>query len=192
MDHRDAHKAVAESKDINLALFFGILEDDVKQLADVYFNKTKGVEHFDCQPMLVQCADQDTDGASGERERKRDSLATEAKRSSGASSKISPGRPSSTPHSSPPITAEPRSCARAREGESFTRNHSHRGSRAAPAHGLCKTALQSARQINNLHREDFLRTLMRGSPDGTVEPDRYRQEMMMSSQDLAAERDRAT
>jgi hypothetical protein len=47
MDHRAAHKAVGESKGINLALLFGVPEDDVKQLADLSFNKTKGIELFD-------------------------------------------------------------------------------------------------------------------------------------------------
>jgi hypothetical protein len=35
---------------------------------------------------------------------------------------------------------------------------------------------------SSLHGEDFPRTLIRGSPDGTVGPDRYRQERL----DLAA------
>ena len=52
MDHRAAHKAVGESKGINLALLFGV--PDVKQLADPSFNKTKAIELFDCQQKMLQ------------------------------------------------------------------------------------------------------------------------------------------
>jgi hypothetical protein len=56
------------------------------------------------------------------------------------------------------------------------------GSRAAPAHGLRITTLRSTsphtRRSSSLHGEDFPQTLMTGSPDGTVEPDRHRQETL--------------
>jgi hypothetical protein len=63
----------------------------------------------------------------------------------------------------------------------------NKGSGAAPAFGLRITTLRSdfphAHLISSLHGQDiFSRTLMRGSPDGTVEPDRYSQQTL----DLAA------
>ncbi len=60
------------------------------------------------------------------------------------------------------------------------------GSRAAPAHGLRITTLQSTSPhtlwSSSLHGEDFPRTLMTSSQDGTIEPARHRQETL----DLAA------
>jgi hypothetical protein len=55
-DHRAAHKAVGESKGINLALLFGIPEDDHDQLADLSFNKTTGIELFgrEQQPLQIE------------------------------------------------------------------------------------------------------------------------------------------
>ena len=54
---------------------------------------------------------------------------------------------------------------REKKRESFIRNLiQNGGSRAAPAHGLRITTLRSAWHSNSLHGEDFLRTLMRGSP----------------------------
>jgi hypothetical protein len=53
-DHRAAHKAVGESKGINLALLFGIPEDDHVQLADLSFNKTTGIELFGREQQLLQ------------------------------------------------------------------------------------------------------------------------------------------
>lgn len=53
-DHRTAHKAVGESKGINLALLFGIPEDDHDQLADLSFNKSTGIEIFGREQQLLQ------------------------------------------------------------------------------------------------------------------------------------------
>jgi hypothetical protein len=53
-DHRTAHKEVGKSKGINLALLFGIPEDDHDQLADLSFNKTKGIELFGREQQLLQ------------------------------------------------------------------------------------------------------------------------------------------
>jgi hypothetical protein len=53
-DHRTAHKAVGMSKGINLALLFGIPEDDHEQLADLSFNKTTGIELFGREQQLLQ------------------------------------------------------------------------------------------------------------------------------------------
>jgi len=65
-DHRTAHKEVGKSKGINLALLFGIPEDDVDQLADLSFNKTKGIELFGReQPLLQIEAGADAGGGGG-------------------------------------------------------------------------------------------------------------------------------
>ena len=53
-DHRTAHKEVGKSKGINLALLFGIPEDDHDQLADLSFNKTKGIKLFGREQKLLQ------------------------------------------------------------------------------------------------------------------------------------------
>ena len=53
-DHRTAHKAVGESKGINLALLFGIPENDHDQLADLSFNKSTGIEIFGREQQLLQ------------------------------------------------------------------------------------------------------------------------------------------
>ena len=56
------------------------------------------------------------------------------------------------------------------------------GSRAAPAHGLRMNVTDCFHihtwRSSSLLGEVFPRSLMRGSPDGTVEPDRHRQEIL--------------
>jgi hypothetical protein len=67
----------------------------------------------------------------------------------------------------------------------------NRGSRAVPAHGLRSHHHATVyfpihtRRGSCLHGADFPQTLMRGSPDGAVEPDRHRQETLK----LAAKRE---
>jgi hypothetical protein len=68
-DHRTAHKEVGKSKGINLALLFGIPEDDHDQLADLSFNKTKGIKLFGREQKLLQIeagADAGGGGGSGD------------------------------------------------------------------------------------------------------------------------------
>ena len=56
----------------------------------------------------------------------------------------------------------------------------HHGSvsRATPAHGLCITTLRSASPHTLGEVGAYMANLMRGSPDGAVEPDRHRQETL--------------